>query len=125
MSKKILIVDDEEIVVDVMKRKLAQEGFLPIGVMDGAAALKVLQEGAVDLILLDVEMPQVNGYAFLNERKKIPGAEDIPVIVLTAYESMEPIFRRNGVKEYLTKPLRFQDLLDKVRKVLEEADDKK
>jgi len=125
MPKTILIVDDEEMVVDITKRRLAQEGFLTIGVYDGEDALKVIQEGVVDLIILDVEMPKMNGYVFLNESRKVPGAEKIPVIMLTAYESMEPIFRRHGVIEYLTKPLSFQVLLAKVRQILDASDDKK
>lgn len=118
MPKTILIADDEDIVVDITKRKLIQEGYLAIGTKDGSEAFQVLQEGLVDLILLDVEMPKMNGYTFMNERKKIPGAESIPVIVLTAYDSMEPIFRRNHVHAYLTKPLRFQDVLAKVKEVI-------
>ncbi len=118
MAKTILIVDDEELVVDIAKRKFGNEGFLTIGVHDGESALKVIKEGPVDLIILDVEMPHMNGYSFLNERKKIPGADKAPVIMLTAYGSMEPIFRRNGVVEYMIKPVRFQELLDKVNKVL-------
>jgi CheY-like chemotaxis protein len=120
MAKSILLVDDEEIILDITKRKLVQEGFLVIGVRDGEEAIKALQQGLVDLIVLDIEMPKMNGYAFLAERKKIPGAENIPVLVLTAYPSMEPIFRRNGVRDYLTKPLRFQDLLAKVQEILAE-----
>ena len=118
MPKIILIVDDEEIVVDITKRKLTQEGYLVIGVYNGEMALQALNQGLVDLILLDVEMPKMNGYTFMNERKKIKGAENIPVIVLTAYDSMEPIFRRNHIQAYLTKPLLFQEVLDKVKEVI-------
>jgi two-component system response regulator SaeR len=121
MAKSILLVDDEELIIDITKRKLVQEGFLVIGVHDGEEAIKALQQGLVDLIVLDIEMPKMNGYAFLAERKKIPGAESIPVLVLTAYPSMEPIFRRNGVRDYLTKPLRFQELLAKIREILSES----
>ncbi|NTV30252.1 MAG: response regulator, partial [Candidatus Omnitrophica bacterium] len=110
MPKTILIADDEEVVLDITKRKLKQEGFSVIAVTDGEDALRVLQEGPVDLILLDIEMPKMNGYNFISERQKIPGADKIPVIVLTAYNTMEPIFRRHGVSDYLTKPIRFQDL---------------
>ena len=115
---KILVVDDEDVVVDITCRKLTQEGYFAIPARDGEQAVRALQEGTVDLILLDVEMPRMNGYAFLNERKKIPGAEEIPVIVLTAYDSMEPIFRRNQVRDYLTKPLRFQEVLKRVKEVI-------
>jgi CheY-like chemotaxis protein len=120
MPKSILLADDEEMIIDITKRKLIQEGYLVIGVKDGEEAIKALQQGLVDLIILDIEMPKMNGYAFLNERKKIPGAEAIPVLVLTAYPSMEPIFRRNGVRDYLTKPLRFQELLAKIQEILAE-----
>ena len=120
MPKSILLVDDEEMIIDITKRKLVQEGFLVIGVKNGEEAIKALTQGMVDLIILDVEMPKMNGYAFLTERKKIPGAEAIPVLILTAYPSMEPIFRRNGVRDYLTKPLHFQELLAKVQEILAE-----
>ena len=118
MPKTILIVDDEEIVVDITKRKLTQEGYMVMGVGDGEKALQVLREGAVDLIVLDVEMPNMNGYTFMSEREKIPGGNSAPVIVLTAYDSMEPIFKRHGIRAYLQKPLQFQDLLLKIREVL-------
>jgi CheY-like chemotaxis protein len=118
MPKTILIVDDEEIVVDIAKRKLIQEGFMVIGVGDGEKALQVLREGPVDLIVLDVEMPNMNGYTFMAERAKIPGGNSAPVIVLTAYDSMEHILKRHGICAYLQKPLQFSDLLVKIREVL-------
>ncbi len=122
MPKTILLVDDEQIILDITKRKLVQDGFLVIAVRDGEEAIKALNEGLFDLIVLDVEMPKMNGYAFLAERKKIPGAENVPVLVLTAYPSMEPIFRRNGIQEYLTKPLSYQELLGKIQKIFAEVD---
>ena len=118
MSRTILVIDDEDIVVDITRRKLTQEGFAVIGVSDGEAALQVLREGSVDLIVLDIEMPKMNGYNFIAERKKIAGTEKIPVIVLTAYDSMEPIFHRHGIQAYLTKPIKSQDLLVKIKEVL-------
>ncbi len=121
MPKTILIVDDEDVVVDITKRKLQQEGYGAIGVGDGEAALQVLREGPVDLIVLDVEMPKMNGYAFMSELVKIPGDNRPPVIVLTAYDSMEPIFKRYGIASYLHKPLKIQDLLVKIREVLGDA----
>lgn len=118
MEKTILVVDDEEVVVDITKRKLTQEGYLVIGVHDGESALQVLREGTVDLIVLDVEMPKMNGYTFISERAKIPGGDKVPVIMVTAYESMEPIFKRHGISAYLNKPLKFSDLLSKIKEVL-------
>lgn len=118
MSLKILLVDDEQMVLDITKRKLAEEGFLVLTASNGEQAIEVLEDGLVDLILLDVEMPRMNGYTFITERNKIDGAAEIPVIILTAYDSMEPIFKRNNVSEYLTKPIPFQALLTKIKEVL-------
>ncbi|MBF0331306.1 MAG: response regulator [Candidatus Omnitrophica bacterium] len=120
MPKTILIVDDEDVVVDISRRRLTQEGYEVRGVHDGESALQALREGVVDLIALDVEMPVMNGYTFLAERKKIPGAENVPVIVLTAYPNMQPILKRQGIDMYLTKPLPFRDLLASIKKVIGE-----
>jgi CheY-like chemotaxis protein len=60
----------------------------------------------------------MNGYMFMAERQKIEGATKTPVIILTAYNSMEPIFKRHGVKAYMVKPLRFDDFLFKIKEVL-------
>jgi CheY-like chemotaxis protein len=120
MPKTILIADDESIIIDIGKRRLTDEGYLVIGVHDGEAALQALREGPVDLIVLDVEMPKMNGYTFMTERKKIPGAEDVPVIVVTAYHNMEPILNRQGIAMYLTKPIQFRDLLAKIKEVVGE-----
>ncbi len=122
MAKTILIVDDEGVVVDIAKRRLTQEGYLVLGVHDGEVALKVMREGILDLIVLDVEMPKMNGYTFMAERKKIPGADKVPVIVLTAHHKLEPIFQRHGIETYLTKPLQFNDLLVKIKEVIGEPD---
>jgi DNA-binding response OmpR family regulator len=118
MAKTILIADDEKDILDITRRKLTQEGYLVIGVSDGEAALQALREGAVDLIVLDVEMPGMNGYTFMTERQKIDGANAAPVIVLTAYDAMEPIFKRHGIRAYLKKPIQFQELLARIREVL-------
>jgi two-component system, chemotaxis family, chemotaxis protein CheY len=121
MPKTILVVDDEEVVVDITKRRLTQEGYKVIGVGDGEAALQILRAGRVDLIVLDIEMPIMNGYTFLKERAKIPGDNNAPVIVLTANNFMEPIFKRNGIHSYLLKPLKMEDLLARVKEDIADA----
>jgi CheY-like chemotaxis protein len=63
-------------------------------------------------------MPDMNGYTFIMEKAKIPELANIPVVVLTAYNEMEPLFKRYGVKSYLLKPLKLQDLIDKVVEII-------
>jgi len=118
MPKVILVVDDESIVVEISKRKLEERGYEVMTASNGQEALECLKSKIPDLILLDIQTPQMNGYTFIMEKSKIPEYVDIPVIVLTAYNEMEPLFQRHGVKAYLLKPLKLQDLVDKVAQVV-------
>jgi len=118
MPKVILVVDDETIVVEISKRKLEERGYEVLTAANGLQALECLKAKIPDLILLDVQTPEMNGYTFILEKSKIPEYQDIPVIVLTAYNEMEPLFKRHGVKDYLLKPLKLQDLVDKVVQIV-------
>ena len=117
MSKTILLVDDESIIVDLGKKKFINLGYSVFTASNGEEALEVAVNQKLDLIVLDIQMPKMNGYTFLMEleKKKIT---DVPIIVLTAFNSMEPIFKRHKVKAYLTKPLQMEKLVEKVQEVL-------
>lgn len=114
MPKTILVVDDETIVVGITKNKLVSKGYEVQTATTGAEAFEILKTKIPDLILLDVQMPEMNGYTFIMEKSKVPEFAKIPVVVLTAYQEMEPLFKLHGVKSYLLKPLKLQDLMDKV-----------
>ncbi len=118
MPKTVLVVDDEPIVAEISKRKLEENGYDVLTAGNGDEAFKSLKTKIPDLILLDVQMPQMNGYTFIMEKVKIPQYAEIPVIVLTAYGDMDPLFKRHGIKAYLLKPLKLQDLVDKVKEVI-------
>ena len=118
MPKSILVVDDEDIVAEISKRKLEDYGFEVQTASSGAEAFVRLKAHIPDLIVLDVQMPQMNGYTFIMEKVKIPEYVDIPVVVLTAYNDMEPLFKRHGIRAYLLKPLKLQDLIDKVVEIV-------
>ena len=118
MSKSILVVDDESIVAEISKRKLEDYGYEVFTAGNGNEAFQSLKSQIPDLIVLDVQMPQMNGYTFMMEKIKIPEYVDIPVIVLTAYNDMEPLLKRHGVRAYLLKPLKLQDLVDKVIEIV-------
>mgnify|MGYP003394757127 CR=1 FL=1 len=118
MPKSVLIVDDEHIVVEIAKRKLIEMGYDVLTAYDGELALSVLKQRIPDLILLDIQMPNMNGYSFLLEREKDPLLANVPIIAITAYGEMESMFKRHGVLAYLLKPLKLQELLDMVVKVL-------
>lgn len=118
MPKTILVVDDEPVVVEISKRKLEEKGFEVQTAGNGKEAFQRLKAKIPDLILLDIQMPQMNGYTFIMEKVRIPEYTDIPVIVLTAYNEMEPLFKRHGIKAYLLKPLKLQDLIAKVIEII-------
>lgn len=114
MTKSILIVDDESVVTEISKRQLQSQGYTVEVASNGEEALRVLQRFSPELILLDIQMPKMNGYTFMIEKGKQPGLEKIPVIVITAYGEMEPIFRRHHINDYLLKPFQLDDLIQKV-----------
>ena len=118
MPKSILVVDDEPVVLEISKRKLEERGYEVHTAGDGNEAFLRLKSKIPDLILLDIQMPQMNGYTFIMEKAKIPEYANIPVVVLTAYNEMEPLFKRHGIKAYLLKPLKLQDLIDKVVEIV-------
>lgn len=118
MPKSILVVDDEPVVAEISKRKLEERGYEVRTAGDGHEAFLHLKSKIPDLIVLDVQMPQMNGYTFIMERTKMPQYADIPVLVLTAYSEWEPLFKRHGVKACLLKPIKPQDLVDKVVEIV-------
>jgi len=118
MPKVILVVDDESVVAEISKRKLEERGYEVYTAANGNEAFKRLKSNIPDLILLDVQMPDMNGYTFIMEKDKIPEYVNIPVVVLTAYNETEPLFKRHGVKDYLLKPLKLQDVINKVIEII-------
>ena len=117
MSKTLLIVDDETIILEIAKKKFINGGYSVFTAGNGEEALEVVLQQKIDLIVLDVQMPVMNGYTFLTELEK-KQITDIPIIVLTAFGNMEPIFKRHKIKAYLTKPLQMEKLIAKVQEVL-------
>ena len=117
MSKTILLVDDETIVTDIGKRKFLNLGYKVFTASNGEEALEVIIHQTPDLVILDIQMPKMNGYSLLMELEK-QKITDIPIIILTAFSSMEPIFKRHKVKAYLMKPLQMEKLVEKVQEIL-------
>jgi len=118
MSKTVLVVDDEAVVVDISRRKLEDRGYEVQTASNGNEAFMRLREKRPDVILLDIQMPHMNGYTFIMEKVKIPEYVNIPVVVLTAYSEMEPLFKRHGIRAYLLKPLKLHDLIEKVVEII-------
>lgn len=119
MSKKILIIDDDQVNVQLVRSRLEQNGYSVISALDGAVGLEMVDAEKPDLVILDVEMPGMNGYTFMTQLRKRGGIAPLPpVIVLTAHETMQPIFTLKGVRGYMVKPLKIDELLRKIEECL-------
>ncbi|HIE53018.1 MAG TPA: response regulator [Armatimonadetes bacterium] len=105
-SKKILVVDDEEHVVAAIKTNLEVEGYRVLPAYSGQEALELVGREKPDLIVLDVMMPEMDGWEVLDRLKAQEQTAEIPVVMLTALSQDEDIIRgwEGGAHAYLTKP---------------------
>ena len=104
---RILLVDDDRQTRLKLGRDLEDGGYAVSQADGGRAALDMLRSEPFDLVLLDILMPEVDGYAVLAEMKADETMHDIPVVVVSAVESPENVEKcmRMGAKDYLTKPV--------------------
>jgi len=105
MKKKVLIIEDEEILIDIYKEKFSSEGFdvsLADNIKDG---LKVTREKKPDIVLLDLLLPDENGLAYLREKEEDENIKPIPVIVMSNYSQKSMINKAQHltIKDYLIK----------------------
>ena len=113
MGKKVLIVDDEEIIRKFLKINLLKLGYEVKEAMDGVQALEQLGKDTYDLIISDVLMPNKNGWELLKSVKSNPKTKDIPIIMLTAKNEDADMFQgyELGANYYMTKPFTKSQLL--------------
>jgi len=102
----ILVVDDNEGNREMLSRRLARQGFAVILAADGRSALELLRERAIDLALLDVMMPEMDGYEVLKRMKSDDALRHIPVLMISALDEMDSVIRciELGAEDYLPKP---------------------
>jgi len=103
---QVLIVDDNEINRDMLARRLHRRDFNLSMAANGREALSMIQDNLYDLILLDIMMPEIDGYAVLTYLKKDSRLREIPVIMISAIEEMDSVMKcmEIGADDYLTKP---------------------
>ena len=121
MPKRILVVDDDENILNLERTILEQKGFHVTSATGGAEALRLLGEGAYDLVLLDVMMPELDGFAVCRKIKEDPRLAGLPVIFLTAKGGGEALAEgfESGAVMYINKPFTANKLLTIVNTMLE------
>ncbi len=102
----ILVVDDDEANREVLGRRLQRLGYGVVEACDGVEALERMAAGGIDLVLLDVMMPRLDGFAVLARHHDDPAIRDIPVIMISALDDVASVVRciEAGAEDYLTKP---------------------
>ena len=120
MPQTVLIVDDEKRMVSLLKSYLEQEGYRVATAYNGREALTVADAEKPDLVILDIMMPEMNGYEFMRVYRS---ARDIPIIMLTAkVEDDDKIIGLElGADDYMAKPFKPRELMARVRNVLRRA----
>lgn len=121
-GKKILVVDDDEINLNVAKFILEQNGYTVITASSGMECLSFLRIRPVDLILLDVEMPVMSGIRTMEHIREQKELNSIPIMFVTADANETTVITAGklGVVGYVKKPYMPQDLLERVEKVLDQ-----
>lgn len=111
---RILLADDDEMIVDVLSYQLKKEGYEVITARDGAEALALARSSAPDLILLDVMMPKVQGWEVCQEVRRTSA---VPILMLTARgEELDRVLGLElGADDYVVKPFSFRELLARIR----------
>ena len=120
---KILLVEDNEMNLDMLSRRLIRSGYEVIAAQDGAAGVAKATTENPQLILMDMSLPILDGWEATRRLKADPATRSIPVIALTAHAMAEDRERAiaAGADDYDTKPIELSRLLDKIKKLLPSA----
>ncbi len=117
MAKKVLVVDDEKLIVKGIRFSLEQDGFEVSSAYDGEEALKLAQESSFDMILLDVMLPKMDGFAVCQHIREF---SNVPIIMLTAKgDDMDKILGLEyGADDYITKPFNILEVKARIKAIM-------
>ncbi|MDX2471000.1 MAG: response regulator [SAR324 cluster bacterium] len=122
MSAKILVVDDEQNLRDLIQFRLQAKGFAVENASNGAEAIEKAKANRPDLIVLDVMMPDLDGFAVLEIIKgEESGLKDVKVLLLSAKGAADDVEKgmNAGANGYMAKPFRAENLIEEIEKILE------
>src|SRR5215469_6569668 len=116
----VLVIDDQENIIEFIKLGLKYEGFLVESAADGPLGLAAAQRLNLDLIILDVMLPGIDGLEVCRNLRQNPTTQDIPILMLTAKDDVSDRIAGldTGADDYLTKPFRFEELVARIRAIL-------
>jgi DNA-binding response OmpR family regulator len=119
---KILMVDDDKLVTDLLEKLLKADGYQTVTVNDSSQAIEVAKNENPDLVLLDLMMPQPDGFRVCRMLREIPQFKKLPIIIVTALDDSDSraVAFGAGANDYLTKPFHPDELSEKIVAALEE-----
>ncbi len=115
-SETIVVVDDEQDLLDILDLSLTSQGYNVITVSDGLKAIEIIKQEQPDLVILDIVMPEINGWEILKGLEDNEETSGLPIIIMSAiplYPEMKQILKDN-VLYYQSKPFNFDQLLQKL-----------
>ena len=117
---RILIVDDDSFTLETLARFLRQQGYQPFTAENGKAALTLCQKEKLDIILMDANMPELDGFQTCRKIKKITALQEIPIIMVTGLDDEDSVTQAfaSGAEEYITKPVNWAVLRQRLRLLL-------
>ena len=123
MAKRILVIDDEALVIESLKKLLKKKGYDVSIAKNGLEAMQRIEEGDFDLIVSDIRMPDMNGIEIIKkirEYLKRKGKGSVPEILITGYASKENLeeAKKLNVADYIYKPFNIKDFLDVIERNL-------
>ena len=124
MAKKVLVVDDEKLIVKGIRFSLEQDGMEVEGAYDGEEALKLATENQYDMILLDIMLPKMDGFEVCQQ---IRGFSDVPIVMLTAKgDDMDKILGLDyGADDYITKPFNILEVKARIKAIMRRTSGKR
>jgi len=123
MPKKILYVEDDEDTRNLVRMILRSKGYKVVTAYNGREGLKKLEEDGIDLVILDIMLPDMSGWDIFQKIKKDPGNRDVKVAFLSVIPVSEErldTLKKSGIEDYITKPFDNDDLVRRVGRILGE-----
>jgi DNA-binding response OmpR family regulator len=115
--KKILVVDDETFIINLLRNGLTENGFEVITADNGFDAILAVEEQLPDCVITDIMMPKLSGLDFLKAIKNSKATKDVPVILISAMDQAEMVQQGldMGAVDYITKPFKINEIVGKLR----------